>query len=128
MAPTATVQKNVRMEASLQKRGDAAFKELGFGSSEAVRLLWTFVADHHRLPEELDAQLGRGEGHVDQRQRLAEDGAGLAWRLAGIDAGAANEAIASLEDGDGEGREPWDLRSLAYDERALEFEETFDVR
>ncbi len=40
----AAVQMNTRIDSELKAQGDAAFAELGYSPSEAVRLLWGFAA------------------------------------------------------------------------------------
>ena len=46
-----TAQLNTRINQDLKQRGDAAFAEAGLTSSEAIRLLYTFAAEHRHEPE-----------------------------------------------------------------------------
>ena len=46
-----TTQLNTRINQDLKQRGDAAFAEAGLTSSEAIRLLYTFAAEHRHQPE-----------------------------------------------------------------------------
>lgn len=45
------VQMNVRLDEDLKARGDERLRRLGVTPSEAVRLLWTYVAQTGELPE-----------------------------------------------------------------------------
>lgn len=49
----AAVQMNTRIDAELKAEGDAAFAELGYSPSEAVRLMWGFAARNRRNRREL---------------------------------------------------------------------------
>lgn len=46
-----TAQINVRIKQELKQCGDAVFAEAGLTSSEAIRLLYTFAANHQHQPE-----------------------------------------------------------------------------
>lgn len=50
---TAMSQLNVRIPTELKEQGDAAFSNAGISSTEAIRMLWQFAADHIHEPQAL---------------------------------------------------------------------------
>lgn len=63
-----TTQINTRINQDLKQRGDAAFAEAGLTSSEAIRLLYTFAAEHRHQPELIVQRLS-GESDDEERTR-----------------------------------------------------------
>ena len=47
---TATVQLNTRIDPMLKAGGDAVLTRNGLGPSDAIRALWTYLAEHQTLP------------------------------------------------------------------------------
>lgn len=79
---TATVQLNTRIDPMLKAGGDAVLARNGLGPSDAIRALWTYLAEHQALP---------GFMVVDKREApraksLAEQGCGLAFSSLGLSA------------------------------------------
>jgi len=75
-------QLNIRIDDSLKQRGDRVFEQHGLTPSSVVRAVWQYAADHKELPSFIheaskDGQLKKRE----QRQLLAEAGAGMATKL-----------------------------------------------
>lgn len=78
----AAVQMNTRIDEALKAEGDAAFAELGYSPSEAVRLVWGFAArnrHNRRKMAEMVQQLkdpreaGAEQKVEEQRQKEAEE-------------------------------------------------------
>lgn len=67
-------QINMRISRDLKERGDAAFAEAGLTSSEAIRLLYRFAADHRHQPYLIVQWLTSSSDDVE----LAEPERGLA--------------------------------------------------
>ena len=65
-----TAQLNTRINQELKQRGEAAFAEAGLTSSEAIRLLYTFAAEHRHQPE-LILQRLTDEAHDEEHTRRA---------------------------------------------------------
>lgn len=111
-------QVNARIDKRLKDRGDAAFARAGLTSSEAIRNLYEFAADHSDHLEEIRSLLGK-ENQEDRAALTAEkerrlkafhEGIALARRFAeeyGLE--HAHDSISTL---------PYkDLREAAYAER-----------
>lgn len=78
-----STQMNTRMERALKCQGDAVLERHGISPSQAVRSLWSYMAGHNDIPEYMKEQ--RRAAQEDERarfRRLAEEGRGLAMRLA----------------------------------------------
>lgn len=80
----ASVQMNVRMDAELKQRGDAALQSLGFSPTKAVRALWSLACGGSKELDELKRMLDLGRS-ADSRADAAVDDAALreGWSLYG---------------------------------------------
>lgn len=80
----ASVQMNVRMDAELKQRGDAALQSLGFSPTKAVRALWSLACGGSQELDELKRMLDLGRA-ADSRADVAVDDAALreGWSLYG---------------------------------------------
>lgn len=58
----AQTQMNIRIDSSLRTRGNLALEGAGVTPSQAVRLLWSFAADHHDDPQAISDELARLKG------------------------------------------------------------------
>lgn len=52
-------QMNIRIDSSLRSRGNLALENAGVTPSQAVRLLWSFAADHCDDPQIISDELAR---------------------------------------------------------------------
>ncbi len=66
----AAVQMNTRIDEALKAEGDAAFAELGYSPSEAVRLVWGFAARNRRNKRKMAEMIQRLK---DPRETEAEN-------------------------------------------------------
>lgn len=80
----ASVQMNVRIDAELKQRGDAALQSLGFSPTKAVRALWSLACGGSKELDELKRVLDLGRA-VDSRTDTAVDDSALweGWSLYG---------------------------------------------
>ena len=62
-------QMNTRIDAALKTRGDAVFSALGLSTSEVVRAVWSFAAEHGDAPAIVAQALGRASGSQDDPER-----------------------------------------------------------
>ena len=109
------VQMNVRIGESRKASGDAVLTKFGVSPSQAVRSLWDFLSESKKLPDFMIAK----DPDVEATDRstgaqLAEEGAGLACRLAS----EAGLHCASIQDLSYE-----ELREAAFEERLAEAEQ-----
>ena len=78
-----STQMNTRIERALKMQGDAVLERLGISPSQAIRSLWSYLANHDDIPEYMKAQRQAAEDKKRAEIRaLAEGGRGLAVRLA----------------------------------------------
>ena len=102
----ATSQINARLDTSIKRAGDATLARFGTSATQAIRSLWTYMAETNSLPDFMDAQ-EQDATHVDQRPLASSNGAGLALRL------AREQGLSSS-----------DVQNVSYEElRDLVFEE-----
>ena len=91
--PAAQTQMNVRINADVKREGDSILADLGFSPSSAVRALWDYVVSHRNVPPFMRGSVGAGaasaaghaqrsDGEVHTFSSLAEEGAGMAARIA----------------------------------------------
>lgn len=75
----AAVQMNLRIDAGVKERGDAALSEAGYSPTQAVRALWTFAAAHAHEPQVVRELLQQVEGERDpaREERIAAKRAAL---------------------------------------------------
>lgn len=99
----ASVQLNTRIDPELKRRGDAVFVRAGLTSSEVVRAVWSYAAEHQQVPECI---LPATDANRIHKLALAEQGAGKALRMAG-ELGIDVSVAPSDHD---------ELRSLMYDD------------
>ena len=102
----ATSQINARLDTSIKRAGDATLARFGTSATQAIRSLWTYMAETNSLPDFMNEQ-GQDTTHVDPRPLSPTDGAGLALRL------AREQGLSSS-----------DVQNVSYEElRDLAFEE-----
>lgn len=84
---------NVRMDSALKKRGDKVLADSGMSVSEAVRALWSVLAETHEVPEFLrksSAGEAKKKAKLEALERLSAIGKAVsskkAKRLSGKDA------------------------------------------
>lgn len=85
----AGTQMNLRIDAQVKDRGDAALAQAGYTPSRAVRAIWTFAADHAHDPHAIKALLRQAESECDPdrderieaKRRALERGTALHGRL-----------------------------------------------
>ena len=70
------VQLNTRIDAALKQSGDAVFSRNGYSSSEVVRAVWRYAAEHQAVPPFMEKRDVRGECPSSAASRAAA-GAGL---------------------------------------------------
>lgn len=75
----AAVQMNLRIDAEVKERGDAALSEAGYSPTQAVRALWMFAAAHAHEPQVVRDLLQQVEGERDpaREERIAAKRAAL---------------------------------------------------
>ncbi|RNL48979.1 translation repressor RelB [Paraeggerthella hongkongensis] len=86
----AGTQMNLRIEAQIKERGDAALAEAGYTPSQAVRVIWAFAAEHANDPHAIKGLLRQAEAErglecderIEAKRRALECGLGLHDRLA----------------------------------------------
>ena len=66
---TTAAQINVRLDADLKRRGDAALSMAGMTPSQAVRALWQLAASLADRPGALQDILSPGRARAEQRER-----------------------------------------------------------
>lgn len=92
---TAMSQLNVRIPTELKEQGDAMLERAGISSTEAIRMLWQYAADHIHEPDALtklfkrpvaaEANAADGESVYDNERMLQGLGfAEEAFRKMGI--------------------------------------------
>lgn len=64
-AAMAGMQMNLRIDAQVKERGDAALAEAGYTPSQAVRAIWTFAAEHAHDPHAIKGLLRQAEAERD---------------------------------------------------------------
>lgn len=102
----ATSQINARLDTDVKRAGDATLARFGANATQAIRSLWTYMAETNSLPNFMDAQ-EQDAAHADPKPLSPSDGAGLALRL------AQEQGLSSS-----------DVRSVSYEElRDLAFDE-----
>ncbi|MBQ9058687.1 MAG: type II toxin-antitoxin system RelB/DinJ family antitoxin [Atopobiaceae bacterium] len=75
----ATVQMNTRIDAALKAHGDTTLTRFGKTPSDAVRALWSYLAEEQTIPDfMLDSEAASDEGPLAQ---AVAEGAGMAMRL-----------------------------------------------
>lgn len=67
---TLTSQMNIRIDASLKQRGDAAFASMGYTTSEVVRAIWSLAASGSHGMDALKSVLAKGT--IAERKELSE--------------------------------------------------------
>ena len=108
----ATTQMNVRIDADVKRRGDAALARAGFTPTQAVRRVWEHVAALADSPEEVVRLLGEpDEGGSRERLLLRESADALGL----VDALVAKRGPLSAE-----GLDYDELRYRAWKERLTE--------
>ncbi|KAB8289909.1 DNA-damage-inducible protein J [Bifidobacterium avesanii] len=87
----AAVQMNVRIDEALKDEGDAVLRELGVSASDAIRALWTYLADRRALPDmSTTADEAAREAERQRRLKLVRESAGMVHR-AFVEAGLIGE-------------------------------------
>ena len=76
-----SIQMNTRLDSGVKAQGDAVLLRNGISSSQAVRLLWSYVAEHQALPSFMAPEGARDQKECGLRQGV-ERGLGLAVRIA----------------------------------------------
>lgn len=74
---------NVRMDATLKERGENVLRENGVTTSQAVRALWSYLAQSNELPAFMNADARRDDERARKRSLLLA--------LAGAGEGACSE-------------------------------------
>lgn len=113
---SASVQMNVRMDATVKARGDEVLRAAGYTPSEVVRVIWEQMAQTGEAPEFLlDKESEREEEERRRRIEAAKRMHGLAYR-------EMKRLIPEFEPSDA----PLDygeLRERAWEEKGLELRE-----
>ena len=65
------VQLNTRIDAALKQSGDAVFSRNGYSSSEVVRAVWRYAAEHQAVPPFMEKRDVRGECPSSAASRAA---------------------------------------------------------
>lgn len=60
-----TTQMNLRIDAQVKERGDAALAQAGYSPSRAVRAIWEFAASHTHDPQAVKNLLEQAEPKQD---------------------------------------------------------------
>lgn len=84
------IQMNTRIDGDLKRRGDAVFAECGYTPSQVVRAVWEYAARNRDLPpfmKEEDAGGQRAAAEATTARARADEGAGLALKVAGEECG-----------------------------------------
>lgn len=108
-----SVQMNVRIGRAEKQAGDEVLVSRGMTSSEAVRALWAYLAQFRELPPFMRAETGGAPSEEAEFGAMAEEGAGMAVRL------ACQRGLLQGEPESYYGLEPLDykrMRDDAYDE------------
>ena len=82
---------NVRISAPLKDRGDKVLREHGLSTSEAIRLLWSTLANDRRLPAFLSEAIERRKKDACAGKRSALD------KLVGITSKGSELSDADIE-------------------------------
>lgn len=106
----ATSQINARLDTNIKRAGDATLARFGASTTQAIRSLWTYMAETNSLPDFMDTQ-EQDAAHADPRPLAPTDGAGLALRLA-QEEGLTSSDVQSVS--------YEELRDLAFDELVRE--------
>lgn len=88
----AGTQMNLRIDAQVKERGDAALAEAGYTPSRTVRAIWTFAAEHACDPHAIKALLQQAESgrdlerneRIEEKRRALEHGMSLHGRLEAV--------------------------------------------
>jgi len=121
-------QMNVRIAREQKLAGDAVLARYGITPSEAVRALWSYLAQTGELPDFLrsDAADDHAAKLLAFRQ-LVLDSEGLAVRLA-HDPGQLIDAVDAFVEQAGDAGDPYsDLHEEAYDEKLARYLSTADA-
>ena len=120
-----TVQMNTRMDEELKRQGDAVFAERGYTPSQVVRAVWEYAARNQDLPPFMkDNEEANGSQTSSEAARArADDGAGLALRVAGEQCGFSPMATPDAAYTASEFTTWRELRDETYDERLRELKE-----
>lgn len=106
---TAAIQLNTRIDRTLKQGGDAVFARCGLKASDVVRAVWKYAADHQVPPDCVLDDKREGCDEAARKLKLAEEGCGLAARMA---AGRFGHDVAVLPD-----ERPWsEVRDEMYDD------------
>ena len=106
-------QMNVRINAERKAKGDEVLAKFGLNPTYAVRALWDYLATNKALPAFMAEGQHANGGTTATFSTLAEEGAGMAARLA-QQAGIACESLQDVS--------YRELRDAAYEDRFDEWE------
>ncbi len=112
-----TVQLNTRLDSVLKQSGDAVFARYGLSPSEVVRAVWKYAAEHQSVPAFMAKASCDDASERERALAAAEDGAGLAVRLAAEQCGY--EPSAKARDSSADWRR---VRGQMYDQMLEEME------
>lgn len=74
-------QLNIRLDEELKRRGDAVLAREGLAAAQAIRSLWSYMAENQRTPAELRDSGRGGESDLESATNRSFE-PGLAVRLA----------------------------------------------
>ena len=120
-----TVQMNTRMDEELKRQGDAVFAERGYTPSQVVRAVWEYAARNQDLPPFMkdDEEASGSRTSSEAAKARADDGAGLALKVASERCGFSPKAAPGATYTASEFTTWRELRDETYDERLGELEE-----
>lgn len=100
-------QLNARIDLQVKRDGDAVLARMGVSATEAIRALWSHLAESGQLPDFMRKQREEPAAGLPSSKNAAVEGAGMAIAM------AQERGLATS------------IESLSYDElRELAFDET----
>jgi antitoxin component of RelBE/YafQ-DinJ toxin-antitoxin module len=103
-------QLNARIDLQVKREGDAALARAGVSATEAIRALWSYLAETGKLPSFMGEHDGEPVAVIPANANVADEGAGMALSLARAHGLATSFESSTYEE----------LRDLAFDEMVSE--------
>lgn len=103
-------QLNARIDLQVKREGDAVLARVGVSATEAIRALWSYLAETGKLPEFMGEQQAEPAAAPTLNETAADEGAGMALAMAQKRGLATSFESLSYDE----------LRELAFDEMANE--------
>ncbi|AUD89438.1 type II toxin-antitoxin system RelB/DinJ family antitoxin [Bifidobacterium breve] len=115
------VQMNVRIDAKLKNEVDEVLKDKGVSVSDAIRALWSYIADRKEMPVlETTAEEQAREAEKQRKLKLIRESAGYVHKEM-VKAGLISEDTDLME-----GLTHKQLRDEAYDEQLKKYRHQSD--